>query len=198
MSRERGRDDVRSAIAVNAARLMAQDGIENYGLAKRKAAKQLGINESCRLPTNDEIDVALREYQNIFQDNDQVLRVRELRKHAVKVMRELAAFDPHLTGSVLSGMAGPYAGIHLQLYADNIKAVELHLIDRNIAYKTTQTRLYAGHEARVLPVYTISEGEIEIELTVFDMRDLRLPTSATPEGRTIERARLAAVENLLA
>ncbi len=198
MPRERSRDDTRNAIAVHAARLMAQDGIEDYGLAKRKAARQLGIPESGRLPTNDEIEVALREYQGIYQGDAQALRVRELRLHAARVMRELAAFDPHLTGSVLSGIAGPYAGIRLQLFTDNIKAVELLLIDRGIAYKTTQTRLYAGQEMRVLPVFTISEDGIEIELTVFDLRDLRVPVRATPEGRAIERARIAAVENLLA
>lgn len=197
MPRERSRDDTRNAIAVHAARLMTQDGIEDYGLAKRKAAKQLGIPESGKLPTNDEIDVALREYQGIYQGDVQAQRVRELRLHAVKVMRKLTEFDPHLTGSALSGIAGPYAGIRLQLFTDNIKAVELLLINRDIAYKTTQTRLYAGQEVRLLPVFTITDDGIEVELTVFELRDLRMPARATPEGRTIERARLAAVENLL-
>ena len=114
MARERGRDDTRSAIAVHAARLMAQDGIEDYGLAKRKAAKQLGIPDSSRLPNNDEIDAALREYQDIYRSDDQEQRIRALREQAVRAMRELAAFDPHLTGSVLSGVAGPDAVSHLQ------------------------------------------------------------------------------------
>ncbi len=198
MARERGRDDTRSAIAVHAARLMAQDGIEDYGLAKRKAAKQLGIPDSSRLPNNDEIDAALREYQDIYRSDDQDQRIRNLREQAVRAMRELSAFDPHLTGSVLSGMAGPYAVIHLQLFTDNPKAVELFLIDRKMPYKTGQSRLYAGHEPRVLPVFSINVEDTEIELTVLDSRDLRAPVRATAEGRVIERARLPAVEALLA
>lgn len=197
MARERGRDDTRSAIAVHAARLMAQDGIEDYGLAKRKAAKQLGIPDSSRLPNNDEIDVARREYQDIYQGADQSQRIRALREQAVRAMHELAAFDPHLTGSVLSGMAGPYAVIHLQLFIDNPKAVELFLIDRNIPYKTGQSRWYAGHEPRVLPVFSINVEGADIELSVFDSRDLRAPVRATAEGRVIERARLPAVVALL-
>lgn len=197
MARERGRDDTRSAIAVHAARLMAQDGIEDYGLAKRKAAKQLGIPDSSRLPNNDEIDAALREYQDIYRSGDQEQRVRLLREQAVRAMRELAAFDPHLTGSVLTGIAGPYAVIHLQLFAENPKAVELFLIDRKMPYKTGQSRLYAGHEPRVLPVFSISVEGTEIELTVFDSRDLRAPVRATAEGRVIERARMPAVAALL-
>ncbi len=198
MARERGRDDTRSAIAVHAARLMAQDGIEDYGLAKRKAAKQLGIPDSSRLPNNDEIDAALREYQDIYRSDDQEQRIRALREQAVRAMRELAAFDPHLTGSVLSGVAGPYAVIHLQLFTDNVKAVELFLIDRKMPYKTSQSRLYAGHEPRVLPVFSINVEGTDIELTVFEGRDLRAPVRATAEGRVIERARLPAVTVLLA
>lgn len=197
MSRERGRDDARSAIAVQAARLMAEDGIEDYGLAKRKAAKQLGMPDARRLPNNDEIDAALREYQGIYKSDDQRQRTRLLRDQAISNMRELVAFNPHLTGSVLSGTAGPYATIHLQLYTDNIKAVELFLIDRGIAYRTAQTRLYAGSELRTLPVFTIDDEGTEIELTVLEMRDLRAPVRATPEGRVIERAKLQAVETLL-
>jgi hypothetical protein len=197
MARARGRDDTRSAIAVHAARLMAQDGIEDYGLAKRKAAKQLGIPDSSRLPNNDEIDAALREYQDIYRSDDQEQRIRTLREQAVRAMRELAAFDPHLTGSVLSGIAGPYAAIHLQLFTDNPKAVELFLIDRNMPYKTGQIRLYAGHEPRLLPVFSIVVDGADIELTVFDSRDLRAPVRASAEGRVIERARLPVVAELL-
>lgn len=197
MSRARSRDDTRSAIAVYAARLMVQDGIEDYGLAKRKAAKQLGILETGRLPNNDEIDAARREYQGIYQGGEQVRRIRVLRERAVRAMRDLASFDPHLTGSVLSGMAGPYALIHLQLFADNPKGVELFLIDRNMPYQTGQARIYAGQELRVLPVFSIADEDVEIELTVLDTRDLRTPLRATAGGRIIERARLPAVEAML-
>jgi hypothetical protein len=197
MSRERGRDDMRGAIAVQAARLMAQDGIEDYGLAKRKAARQLGIPDARRLPNNDEIDAARREYRDIYQAGDQDRRIRKLREQAVRAMRELAAFDPHLTGPVLSGMAGPYAAIHLQLFTDNVKAVELFLIDRNIVYRTGQSRLYTGHELRVLPVFSITDADADIELTVLDVRDLRAPLRATVGGRNIERARLPVVAALL-
>jgi len=197
MSRERGRDDARSAIAVYAARLMAEDGIEDYGLAKRKAAKQLGMPDTRRLPNNAEIDAARREYQDIYQPDDQRQRIQLLREQAVESMRELEVFNPHLTGSVLSGIAGPYAAIHLQLYTDNAKAVELFLLDRGRSYRTGQARLFAGGELRTLPVFSIDDEGTEVELTVLDQRDLRAPVRASAEGRVIERAKLQAVEMLL-
>jgi hypothetical protein len=197
MSRERGRDDARSAIAVQAARLMAQDGIEDYGLAKRKAAKQLGMPDTRRLPNNAEIDAALREYQGIYQSDDQRQRIQLLREQAVNIMHGLSAFNPHLTGSVLSGTAGPYAGIQLHLYTDSAKAVELLLLDRGLSYRTGQVRLYAGGELRTLPVFTIEDEGTEIEMTVLETRDVRAPVRATAEGRVIERAKLQAVKALL-
>jgi hypothetical protein len=197
MSRERSRDDARSAIAVQAARLMAQDGIEDYGLAKRKAAKQLGLPDMRRLPNNAEIDAALREYKDIYQLDDQGKRIKLLREQAVSSMLELSEFNPHLTGSVLSGIAGPYATIHLQLYTDSAKAVELFLLNRGLPYRTGQVRLYAGGELRLLPVFSIDDEGIEIEMTVLETRDLRAPVRITAEGRNIERAKLPTVRALL-
>ena len=176
---------------------MVQDGIEDYGHAKRKAAKQLGLPDSQQLPTNDEIDTAVREYQCIYRRDDQPPRVRALREHAVRVMRRLARFNPHLTGSVLSGTAGPYAGIQLQLFADSSKVVGLYLLVQGIAFEATQSRCYVGNESRIVPVYTLYDDGAEVTLSVFEVRDLRAPLRATAQGRLIERARLNDVERLL-
>jgi hypothetical protein len=79
-----------------------------------------------------------------------------------------------------------------------VKAVELYLIDRRIPYKAAQSRLYAGAEARTVPVYTVSDCGTEIEMTVLSTRDLRGPLRTSLEGKSIERAKLPAVEQLLA
>lgn len=198
MPKDNGRNDRRSRIAYLAARLMAEDGIEDYALAKRKAARQAGTPETRELPTNEEIDVALRTHQQIYQHEEHHHRLRVLRETALRAMRELARFNPHLTGSVLNGNAGKYADINLQLFTDNEKAVELYLIDRSIPYKSAQSRLYSGEGLRVVPVYTLSDQGTEIELTVLSTLDLRGPLRTSPEGKNIERAKLQAVEQLLA
>ena len=198
MPRETGRNDRRSQIAHLAARLMAEDGIEDYALAKRKAARQSGTPDTRELPTNDEIDLALREYQQIYHPDEHRDRLRELRSIAVCAMRELAHFNPYLTGSVLNGNAGKYADINLQLFTDNEKAVELYLIDRGIPYRAAQSRLYVSGEPRTVPVYNISDEGTEIEITVLTTRDLRGPLKTSPDGKAIERAKLQAVEDLLA
>lgn len=197
MARETGRNDRRSTIAHLAARLMAEDGIEDYALAKRKAARQAGMPDTRELPNNEEIDEALRTYQQIYHQDAHRDRLRALRQAALRAMRELAQFNPHLTGSVLSGNAGKYADINLQLFTDSAKAVELYLIDRGIPYRTAQSRLYNGSELLTAPVYTVEDDGTEIELTVLSLRELRGSLRTRPEGKGIERAKLPAVEQLL-
>jgi len=197
MPRESGRNDTRSRIAHLAARLMAEDGIEDYAHAKRKAARQAGLPDSRELPTNEEIAAALKLYHEIYHEAEHLGRLRTLREKAVQAMRELEQFHPYLTGSVLNGNAGKYADINLQLFTDNSKAVELYFIDRDIPYKAAQTRLYTGDEPRIVPVYKVNNDGIDIEITVLSPRELRVPLKTTPEGKAIERAKLSAVEQLL-
>lgn len=198
MSRGGERNDVRANIAHLAARIMAEDGIEDYGLAKKKAARQAGVADSRQLPGNDEIDEALKLYRTIYHADDHRERLSELREIAVRAMTELDHFNPHLVGSVLNGNAGKYAGIELQLFTEDAKAVELFLIDRGIDYTAGQVSLYSGETRITVPSFTLNDEGAEIELTVFSPRDARMPLKTSPAGKAIERAKLAAVEELLA
>lgn len=198
MARDSGRDLPRSEIAHLAARLMAEDGIEDYALAKRKAARQLGAGELGRLPDNDEIDAALAEYRAIYQRDSHPGRLRQLREIALEVMASVDRFDPHLVGPVLRGSAGKFADIELQLFADSAKAVELHLLAQGIAYRAGSQRLYAGDQERVAPTFTLEHDGVPVGLTVLLPNDQRLPVRTRPAGRPIERARADAVAALIA
>jgi hypothetical protein len=194
---ERSRNDTRARIAHLAARLMAEDGIEDYGLAKKKAARQAGVADSRQLPGNDEIDEALRAYREIYHAGDHRAGLAELREIAVKVMTELESFNPHLVGSVLSGNAGKYAGVQLQLFTDDTKAVELFLINRDIPYESEQTSLYSGATRITVPMFRLDEDGVEIALVVLSSRDARVPLKTSLAGKVIERAKLATVEAML-
>ncbi len=197
MPRDPGRNNARAQIAYLAARIMAEDGIEDYGLAKKKAARQAGIADARQLPGNDEIDAALKAYREIYHADDHRSRLSELREIAVRAMTELEQFSPHLTGNVLNGNAGKYAGIELQLFTDDAKAVEMFLIDRGMEYQAGQVSLYCGETRITVPSFTLNDDGAAIELTVFSPRDARMPLKTSLAGKTIERAKLAAVEELL-
>jgi len=198
MPKSRPRNDERSRIAHLAARIIAEDGIENYAAAKRKAARQAGVPDTRQLPTNDEIDAALRTHQTLYGGNAHLERLRELRSQALEVMGELARFNPYLTGSVLSGNAGKYADINLHLYTDAGKEVELFLINRDLPYRAGERRLWCGDALRTVPAFTLDDDGLEIEIVVFALDDLRKPVRTSPEGKPMERARPEAVRALLA
>ncbi len=189
---------MRARIAAVAARLMATDGIDDFALAKRKAARQLGAGDTQSLPGNDEIEAELRAYQSLFQGDEQRERILELRRLALEAMRSLAAFHPYLAGPVLKGTAGRYADIDLQLFTDDLKSVELFLLNRNLEYAVSEQRHYCGDEPRAVPVLRLDWDGVPVNLAVYAAKDERSALKASAAGRPIERASPGAVSALLA
>ena len=188
---------MRIRIAAAAARLMAEDGIDNFALAKRKAARQLGAAATESLPTNDEIEAELRDYRALYQADEHPERIAELRRVALEAMRALERFSPYLTGPVLKGIAGPYAEIDLQLYPDSAKDVELFLLERNIAFDTSEGRRYSGDRAHAVSLFKLDWLGFPLRLSVFDPRDERLALKTSQTGRVMDRAGIVEVGQML-
>jgi len=188
---------MRIRIAAAAARLMAEDGIDNFALAKRKAARQLGAAATESLPTNDEIEAELRDYRALYQADEHPERIAELRRVALEAMRALERFSPYLTGPVLKGIAGPYAEIDLQLYPDSAKDVELFLLERNIAFDTSEGRRFSGDRAHAVSLFKLDWLGFPLRLSVFDPRDERLALKTSQTGRVMDRAGIVEVGQML-
>ncbi len=190
--------DMRTRIAAVAARIMAEDGIEDFAMAKRKAARQLGARDTQSLPNNDEIETELRVYQSLYQGEEQRERLRYLRGQALAAMEQLADFKPYLTGPVLKGTAGRYADIDLQVFADSGKELEIFLLNRNIPYETSESRLFSGNEERVVSVLSLDWQGTPVRVAVYWPGDERRSVKTSPLGRPLERAGLDAVRSLVA
>jgi hypothetical protein len=188
---------MRARIAAAAARLMAEDGIDDFALAKRKAARQLGALDTQSLPRNDEIEAQLRAYRALYQAEDHPQVIGELRRIALDAMQALEQFSPYLTGPVLKGIAGPYAEIDLQLFPDSAKDVEIFLLDRNIAFSTQEGRRYSGDRSHAVSLISLFWQGVPVRLAVFDPRDERLALKTSQAGRVIERAGIAEVGAIL-
>lgn len=174
---------MRERIAQQAARLIAESGIDDYSLAKRKAAQQMGAPDTRNLPTNGEVEQALRSFRELFQREEHSLVLRELREQALRAMRLLAGFNPYLAGSVLSGSAGRHSDINLLLYTDNPKEVELFLMNRQIPYRLGERRLGGGDGVRVVPVFTLTGSGADVNAVVLSHTDERMsvkPRAGSP------------------
>ena len=198
MSRDNGNNrQMRSRIAQLAARLMAVDGIDDFALAKRKAARQAGSPDTRNLPNNEEVEHALRAYQQLYQADEQQARLRHLRENAREMMQLLAQFDPHLSGSVLSGSAGKYSDINIHLFTDSVKDVEMFLLNRQIPYRSRERRFYIGGEPRSVPNFSVSTDDADFDITVFAPHDLRHQLRTTAEGKPFDRARIDWLNSVL-
>src|SRR6185503_13014841 len=188
---------MRARIAAAAARIMAEDGIDNFALAKRKAARSLGAPASEALPANDEIEAELLAYLALYQAEEHPERIAELRAAALEAMRALEDFRPYLTGPVLKGTAGPYAEIELQLFPESTKDVELFLLDRGIEFETQETRRFSGDRVHAVSVLTLLWQDQPLKLSVFDPRDERVALKTSQAGKVLQRAGVAELASLL-
>lgn len=185
---------MREQLAHHAAKLMAEDGITDHAYAKRKAARQLGAEDTRHLPSNDEIDTALRSFRQLFQGDTHPRILRELREEALTQMKFLAEFHPYLTGSVLSGTAGEQSDINIMLFSDDEKAVLLFLLKHQIDFTDGEWKVRLGGHEETVPSYTLT-GEIGTLIHIIVLpENARYSGSRHPETH----ADIAAVETLLA
>jgi hypothetical protein len=199
---------MRQRIAQQAARMMAEDGILDFAFAKRKAGKQLGIDDFSCLPSNAQIEEELKLFQEIYQSEEQPAALMKLRKDALVVMKMLEKFNPHLTGSVLEGTAGRYAETQIHLYADSLKDVEMFLLNNQLRYETDD-RFYRtnnhksgadkkGNGRKKVPVFTLDGENGMIRLSVFEVDDVRTGTMHVSSHGHAPKVDISGVQALIA
>lgn len=188
---------LRERIAHLAARIMAEDGVDDFGYAKRKAARQAGARDARAMPDNKEIEEALAIYRQIYQREEHEDVLRQLREQALTIMRLFKHFGPYLTGSVLSGVAGRYSDIEIHLFTDSAKEVELYLLNRGIRYRASQVKFQVNRTEKVLPSFAFESDGTEVQLTVLDRADVGQTVRANTMGRPLARASIGALEALL-
>lgn len=168
---------VRFQVAHKAAQMMAEEGISDYAFAKRKAAKFFGLMDGDALPSNDEINDAIKEHQAIFFDEEHEAHLKILRLEALEIMKKLKAFNPHLTGGALDGTVGRYPTLHIQLYADSMKEVEFFLLNHNIVYETRDRKSRTRdpmQDKKMIPVLILEGSMGPIELLIYHIDDLKI------------------------
>ncbi|HEU0225441.1 MAG TPA: hypothetical protein VFR29_08400 [Steroidobacteraceae bacterium] len=192
-------DNLRQAIAREAARLMIEHGHGDYGAAKRKAAERMGVTDQAVLPGNAEIEEAIAGHQRLFVAEAHASELAEMRAAAVEAMRLLAPFEPRLVGPLLSGTATAHAGIALHLFADTPEAVALCLMDRGIPHEFGERRFRVQRDAvESYPEIRFSAGMHEVEATIFPKDGIRQSPPGPVDGKPMRRATLSEVEELLA
>ena len=191
-------EHLRQALAQEAARIMAEHGIHDYLVAKRKAAERLGVTDRALLPKNTEIELALAQYQRLFGGDSHAESLQSQRRAALQAMRRLSGFQPRLVGSVLSGTATAHSDVQLHLFAERPEAVTIWLMDQGIRHEVTTRRVKMGAE-RVLE-YPGVRFEVDgqaVEATVFPTDGIRQAPVSPVDGKPMQRAAVADLQALL-
>lgn len=197
MSRRDNAEQLRRRMAVDAARLMADSGQRNFNAARVKVAARHGIDDERALPSNAEIDDALREHQALFEADHPAL-LQELRRTAADAMHFFAAYEPRLVGAVLDGSADEHSAISLHLFCDGATEVIVFLMDQGIRFVEASRRLrYGGSDQRDYPVLKFAADGHSVDLTLFDHDELRQSPIDRVSNRPMRRANRAAVLALL-
>lgn len=184
---------MREQLAHQAAKLLAEAGSSDFASAKRKAARQLGAADTQHLPSNREVEEALQSYRSLYQHESHPNILYQLRTEALACMNLFAAFNPYLTGSVLSGAAGEHSDINLLLFSDDAKAVLLFLLKNKLEFEDGEWRTRLNGREEAVPSYTLTgESGTPIHLVV-------LPENAHHSGsrHPDTHANIAAVAKII-
>ena len=188
---------LRQQIADEAARVMADGGIRDYGIAKRKAMERLRLPRGTPLPRNQDIEDALLAHRRLFGGDATESLLKQLREAALGAMQELRQFQPKLVGAVLGGVVDSNTVVILHLFADSIEEVAWALMERRIDHRNSEhlLRMSTGAIERV-PGFSFIAGDVPMELVVFSGRRRRHTPISNLDGHAMVRASLAKVRSL--
>ena len=191
-------DRLPEEIAAVAARWVVEEGLD-YGGAKRRAVKQMGLPTRTALPSNELMDEAVREYIDTFCADTQPLELAALRRQALVWMLRLQAFRPHLSGAVWQGTATKMSDIYIQLFCDDSKAAEIELIDHRVQYVARTVNGLHGEPVDALSLHVFCEElqlDIGVHLLIYSLDDLRGALQPDRQGRK-PRGDITAVRRLM-
>jgi hypothetical protein len=192
-------DHVRSAIAQEAARLMAEHGIHDYLTAKRKAAERFGVSDVAVLPKNTEVEEALRAHHRLFGGSQHERTLVRQRETALRAMELLQQFEPRLVGPVLNGSATEHADIQLHAFADTAETVYIQLMDRHVPHEVLERRVkMQADRLFAVPGLRFEVDGFGVEVLVFPKDGIRQAPVSPVDGRPMRRADAAEVNRLVA
>lgn len=188
----------RRQLAEDAARILLEEGVVDYGLAKRKAAQQAGIDPRHDLPTNREIETALLERHRLF--STAATREEACRRLgiALQIMNVLHFLQPRLVGPLVQGILEQQPDIRLHGFAETVEEVILALAERRIMCRSGERRYRGAHaDQRVPYLRFVGPENSRVEMTVFPLDGIRQAPPSPVDGRPMRRLSVAEVNALL-
>ena len=191
-------DRARKILAQEAARIIVEQGIQDYRLAKTKAAERHGMTERGSLPGNSEIEHAVSEHLKLFGRESHLELLRVLRSAALSAMELLAPFTPRLVGPVLHGTAAVNSAVNLHVFSDSAELIAQTLQDNAVQYRIYERRIKSRRDrTENFSGFRFTRGNSSIEATVFPIDGMRQAPISPVNGKPMRRADSHTVRRLL-
>src|SRR5215218_5383108 len=190
---------IRTQLALLAARLMYERTESEYFTAKRKAARQLGVEYKFKpgdLPTNAEIREHIQSLANLYEGETRTHNLRAMRVAALRMMRLLAQFRPRLIGSTLTGHTRRGSDIDLHVFVNNASSVTGVLDQQGYEYEVERKR-FVKHNVERQFTHVHVRDRFEYELTLYAADQAHYVFKSSITGKAIERASIAELEQFL-
>ncbi len=191
-------DPLRDEIAREAARLICEQGLRDFGQAKAKALSSLGGGRGAA-PSNQEIAACVHEYLRVFDHQAWRARLLELRRTALRAMQLCRDYQPRAVGAVVNELATLRSPVQVHLFCPYDEALDLLLDEQQIPFDAIERRYrHPGGQELRRPVCAFVAGEVEVELTPFGEDDLRWSPLSPLDGRPMTRWTEAELRRALA
>jgi len=196
---------LRQSIAREAGRLMYEEGVDQYFNAKHLAAKRLFGRSGAKkmryrpqdLPSNGEIQAALKELIQLTEDEYSQQRLFAMRVIALETMNALEHFKPRLIGSVSTGHVRNGSDIDLHVFTDNLEDIEAYVHYLGWHFETRRVTIQvAGKNRDYTHIYY--ERVFPIELSVYSNNEIRVTHRSSTDGKPIVRVKPSALKQIIA
>lgn len=174
-------------------RHIAEEGLSYYE-AKRKAAKHTKIaGHSALMPSNDTIEAVLRNYLITFvpEYHSELLRLRQLACIWLSKLDNLITVTYGHTemlavGAVVNGTATQHSPIHIHIFTDDFKHLEIALLNSHIVLEHTEKKVNQHY----YPAIVAQEADVPIVMTI-------LPVSQYAFAKTVQAANHAQLQDII-
>ena len=190
---------VRRQITLRAAQLMYERVETEYFTAKRKAAREVGLDPRYRprdLPSNAEIRDEIQKIADLLEGDARRHRLRAMRIDALRLMRKLSRFEPRLIGSVWTGHIRKGSDIDIHVFTDSVSALTSILDSERLSYEVEEKRIVKFGEERHFTHVHVRDRH-PYELTVYPTDKIGYVFKSSITGKAIEKATIEILERAL-
>ena len=189
---------LKDMIAQEAAKIIAEKGIQQFGQAKFKAAENLNAMDNGCLPSNSDIEKKLIEYYQLFQTDVHLDHIKSLRKIALDIMHIFDNYQIYLVGPVANGTANVSSAINFHIASEDESEIIQTLTKNDLTHKPYDRKIKFNEKTikQVNGIKTIYKNT-DIELTIFNHKEIRLAPLSKIDNKPMKRIKIKLLQEMI-